>query len=112
MANTPLPACCQVLCAANTDEHYKQKRCPPDEWARRWGVHGIDRVWCNDVLPCRVYLRHCVLAAQGFCPEAYESFLDNTYLSDRTTTVREYLLKNPDILEELPPPELIGRYSG
>ena len=29
--------------------------------------YGVDRIWRrgNDVLPCRVYLRHCVLAAQG-----------------------------------------------
>ncbi|GBF99319.1 hypothetical protein Rsub_12100 [Raphidocelis subcapitata] len=101
-----------VLCAANTDEEYRARRCPPDEWARRWGRYGIDRVWRDDVLPCRVYLRHCVLAAKGFCPEAYESFLDGTFLSDRRTTVREYLRRHPDIMEELPPPELLERYSG
>jgi hypothetical protein len=61
---------------------------------------------------CRVYLRHCVLAAKGFCPEAYDSFLDATYLSDRVTTVRQHLEAHPEILQELPPPELIGRYSG
>jgi hypothetical protein len=61
---------------------------------------------------CRVYLRHCVLAAKGFCAEAYESFLDATYLSDRVTTVRQHLQNNPEILQELPPPELVGRYSG
>ncbi|KAF8058915.1 hypothetical protein HT031_005483 [Scenedesmus sp. PABB004] len=43
-----------VLCAANTDEHYRATRCPPEEWARRWGVHGVERVWRDDVLPCRV----------------------------------------------------------
>lgn len=101
-----------VLCGANTDEHYKATRCPPDEWARRWSIHGIDRVWRDDILPCRVYLRHCVLAAKGFCPEAYESFLDATFLSDRVTTVRQHLEAHPDILQELPPPELVGRYSG
>ncbi|KAF6259418.1 hypothetical protein COO60DRAFT_1008858 [Scenedesmus sp. NREL 46B-D3] len=101
-----------VLCGANTDAHYKATRCPPDEWARRWCVHGIDRVWRDDILPCRVYLRHCVLAAEGFCPEAYDSFLDATYLSDRLTTVRQYLEAHPDILQELPPPDLVGRYSG
>jgi hypothetical protein len=34
-----------------------------------------------------VYLRHCVLAAKSCCPEAYESFLDATFLADRQTTV-------------------------
>lgn len=102
----------QVLCGGNTDEHYKVTRCPPDEWQRRWSVHGINSVWSNDVLPCRVYLRHCVLAAKGFCPEAYDSFLNNTYLADRVTTIRQYLQQHPEILDELPPPDLVGRYSG
>jgi len=41
-----------------------------------------------------------------------DSFLDATYLSDRLTTIREYLAQHPDILLEPPPPELLGRYSG
>ena len=66
----------------------------------------------DDVLPCRVYLRHCVLAAQRLGFAAYASFLDGTWLSDRRTTVRQYLAANPDIMDELPPASLIGRYSG
>jgi hypothetical protein len=53
-----------------------------------------------------------VLAAKGFCQEAYESFLDCTYLADRVTTIRQYLQDHPEIMDELPPPELVGRYSG
>jgi hypothetical protein len=101
-----------VLCGANDDARYKATRCPPDEWARRWSKHGVERVWRDDVLPCRVYLRHCVLAAQGLGPEAHASFLDGTYLADRVTSVRAYLAQRPEILQELPPPELAGRYSG
>ena len=66
----------------------------------------------DDVLPCRVYLRHCVLAAQRLGAEAHASFLDGTFLSDRATTVRQHLEANPGILDELPPPSLVGRYSG
>lgn len=58
-------------------------RCPPEEWARRWGVHGISAVWRSDVLPCRLYLRHCVLAARSLGPEAEHSFLHSTFLADR-----------------------------
>lgn len=105
-------AAVQVLCAANSDAHYRATRCPPDEWARRWGVHGVERVWRDDVLPCRVYLRHCVLAAQGFCDEAYASFLDATWLADRKTTVRQWLQQHPEIMQEEPPLELVDRYSG
>lgn len=101
-----------VICAKNTDEHYRATRCPQAEFERRWGQYGVDRVWRDDVLPCRVYLRHCVLAAQSFCPEAYNSFLDNTFLADRSTTVRQYLELHPEIMQELPPNELVQRYNG
>lgn len=101
-----------VLCTANTDEEYRSGRCPPEEFARRWAVWGIDRIWRDDVLPCRVYLRHCVLAASRLCPEANDNFLDHTFLADRTTTIREYLKDHPDIMEEQPPESLRGRYSG
>ena len=42
-----------VVCAASNDEEYKGSRCPPEEWERRWAVHGVERVWRDDVLPCR-----------------------------------------------------------
>jgi hypothetical protein len=66
----------------------------------------------DDVLPCRTYLRHCTLAASSLCPEAHASFLDATFLADRTTTIRDYLEEHPEIMQELPPPSLAARYSG
>jgi len=66
----------------------------------------------DDILPCRTYLRHCVLAAEHLSPAAHASFLDHTYLADRTTTIREHLRFNPGIMAELPPPELAERYCG
>ena len=66
----------------------------------------------DDVLPCRVYLRHCVLAAQKLGPSAHVNFLDHTYLADRQTTIRQYLSDNPSIMTEEPPESVIDRYSG
>ena len=44
----------------------------------------LQAVWGRgDVLPCRAYLRHCVLAAASLGPEAEHSFLHATYLADR-----------------------------
>ena len=69
------------------------------------------------ILPCRVYARHCVLAARSLVgapggEEAEASFLEHTFLSDRVTTLRQYLEENPSIMEETPPPSLVDRYSG
>jgi hypothetical protein len=75
-------------------------------------VTKLDIWGYSDILPCRVYLRHCYLAAKSLGTEAEASFLDGTVLADRYTTVREYLGRNPDILREEPPMDLIGRYSG
>lgn len=35
----------QVVCARFEDAEYKARRCPPDEWQRRYGRFGLDRVW-------------------------------------------------------------------
>lgn len=53
-----------------------------------------------------------MLASKGLGIEAHNSFLDATFLGDRTTTIRQYLSLNPGIMEELPPPELAERYCG
>ena len=43
-----------VVCGRWRDEPYRQRRCSTDEeWHQRYGKHGVDRVWRDDVLPCR-----------------------------------------------------------
>ena len=58
------------------------------------------------------HLRHCVLAARRLGPAAEACLLDNTLLADRVTVLRAWLAANPGIMEEEPPAELVGRYSG
>ena len=109
-----------VVCAAWTDAAYRAARCPPGEWERRYrGTYpdgtpfNLTRVWDDaHVLPCRAYLRHCVLAARRLGPAAEACLLDNTLLADRVTVLRAWLAANPGIIEEEPPAELVGRYSG
>ena len=73
-------------------DHMKQPIvfCVPSPY--HLGVTDIIRR--DDVLPCRAYLRHCVLAAQNLGGEALESFLDNTFL------VQLSLLDNMQCLSE------------
>lgn len=42
----------------------------------------------------------------------YQDFVRMTFLGDRKTTIEAYIEANPAIMLELPPPHLIGRYSG
>ncbi|XP_010551082.1 PREDICTED: uncharacterized protein LOC104821787 [Tarenaya hassleriana] len=104
-----------VLCARYSDEEFFQVRCKGSKEAyfQHYGRHNIEKIWRDDILPCRVYLRHCVLAAKNVEERAYNNFMDHTYLGDRKTTIREYLAtKGNGIMEEEPPEALKSRYGG
>eukprot|EP00268_Persea_americana_P038939 TRINITY_DN3857_c0_g1_i2.p1 TRINITY_DN3857_c0_g1~~TRINITY_DN3857_c0_g1_i2.p1 ORF type:complete len:115 (-),score=14.75 TRINITY_DN3857_c0_g1_i2:489-833(-) len=110
------PFTCQaVVCARYTDEEYFQFRCKGSKelYFQRYGRYNIHKIWRDDILPCRVYLRHCVLAAKNLGEEAYDNFLDHTFLGDRRTTIREYFATTGSgIMEEEPPESLKIRYGG
>jgi len=105
-----------VLCARFSDEEYKTQRCRDEsEFHDRYVQYGVTKIWKDlddPILPCRPYLRHCVLAARFLGKEIEENFLDCTFLCDRKTTLREYLERNPDLMSQLPPEGLRERYSG
>lgn len=104
-----------VLCTRYSDEEYFLNRCKGSEdiFYQRYGRYGITKIWLDDILPCRVYLRHCVLAAKNLSEAAYDNFLDHTFLGDRKTTIREYLdTAGSGIMEEEPPEQLKERYGG
>jgi len=71
--------------------------------------------WPRDsgLLPANIYLRHCLLAVQKAGGVAYSSFLEDTYLVDRKTTLKEYLDKHDDmVMASRPPPHLAARFGG
>lgn len=104
-----------IICARSTDEAYIE----------RWGEarfhehctsYGIETIWNwkedSGLRPCAVYLRHCYLAAKNMGGDCLSSFLDDTMLVDRMTTVRQYLEQFPEVLLAEPPTGLLSRYSG
>ena len=108
-----------LLCSASTDAAYVER------WGQRafdekYAAVGVTTIWGHGpdsgLRPCPTYLRHCVLATskEGVDPRARESFLDETFLIDRVTTVREYLASEAGahVMEAVPPLSLVGRYSG
>ncbi|XP_024030003.1 uncharacterized protein LOC21388715 isoform X1 [Morus notabilis] len=104
-----------VICARYSDEKFFRIRCKgnKDVYFQLYGRYGIDKIWRDDILPCRAYLRHCALAAKNLSDEAYNNFLDHTFLGDRTTTIRQYLATTGSgIMEEEPPESLKTRYGG
>ncbi|GMP76455.1 hypothetical protein CsSME_00033121 [Camellia sinensis var. sinensis] len=104
-----------VLCARFSDEEYLQIRCKGSQeiYFQRYGQYNIHKIWRDDILPCRLYLRHCILAAKNLGDEAYNNFLDHTFLGDRKTTIREYLVTTGSgIMEEEPLESIKAIYSG
>ncbi|KAJ4722109.1 Butirosin biosynthesis [Melia azedarach] len=104
-----------VLCARSNDEEFFQIKCKGSKeiYFQNYERYNIDTIWRDDILPCPVYLRHCVLAAKNLGDEAYNNFLDHTFLGDRKTTIREYLeTTGAGIMEEEPPECLKTRYGG
>ncbi|KAL7508816.1 hypothetical protein ACHAXN_007111 [Cyclotella atomus] len=104
-----------VICRRFTDEAYVS-RWGQQHFDKQYTQYGIDTIWNwgeeSGLKPCSVYLRHCVLASQSCGKECHDSFLDETYLVDRKTTIREYLKMNPEVMKTEPPPELKHRYGG
>lgn len=81
----------------------------------KYGKHGVESIWegwDDDILPCPVYLRHCVLAAQKQGGAAHVSFVQETFLADRVTTIEAHLEARPDIMLTEPPPSVANRYTG
>jgi len=105
-----------TLCTRYTDEGFVE-RWGKDRFKENYGKYGIETIWGwkrdSGLRPCRVYLRHCYLAAQSMGQECFDSFLDETFLVDRTTTIREYIRRHPGLIENtVPPPGFEERYSG
>lgn len=53
--------------------------------------HYQGKIYRDDVLPEPLYLNRCLNAFKQVGIEMHDNFLDQTYLADRTTTIREYL---------------------
>mmetsp|Transcript_5545 Transcript_5545/g.12123 ORF Transcript_5545/g.12123 Transcript_5545/m.12123 type:complete len:333 (+) Transcript_5545:55-1053(+) len=124
----PMVAKKGVICRRSTDEAYLAQW-GQAHWENQYSKYGVKTIWNwerdSGLKPCPVYLRHCVLASwncenaknghwtsEGAGGVCYSSFLDDTYLVDRKTTVRNYLEQYPSVMETEPPVSLRERYSG
>ncbi|POM60706.1 hypothetical protein PHPALM_30412 [Phytophthora palmivora] len=104
-----------LMCTRWSDEEYIAKR-GQGTFDTKYKAYGLDTIWGWDahsgILPCRVYLRHCLLAVKKLGQDVYDDFVSTTYLGDRATTIKNYIETNQSIMLELPPPHLADRYSG
>ena len=117
-----------VICCRSTDKAYITQW-GQAHFEKQYLNYGVKTIWDwekdSGLRPCPVYLKHCVLASWncgknkdgswstdgdgGLC---YNSFLDDTYLVDRKTTIRQYLKQFPGVMATEPPESLRERYGG
>ncbi len=110
-SSLPPPLGMGVLCVRSTDDQY------PDLVAQLPPTLLYRSIWSwpleSGLLPADIYLRHCLLAVEK--AGLKESFCQDTYLADRTTTLAEYL-KDPIVYEQVmnsrPPPALATSFGG
>ena len=70
-----------LVCLASTDDEYIAKH-GEAAFRDRYIRYGLNTIWSwqGPILPCRVYLRHCVLAAQRAGQDVKDDFIDTTLL--------------------------------
>lgn len=100
-----------VICVASQDVNL------PDSLEVPASIQELGGVWHwshdSGLLPAGMYLRHCLLAVQKVGGRAYESFLHDTYLADRRTTLASYLEEHgEEVMASHPPPYLATRFGG
>lgn len=106
-----------MICAKSNDDIYLAKW-GKDHFQLRYQQYGLSTIWNYpstfvSIKPCTIYLYHCYTASKNMGKECHDSFLDETYLVDRTTTLRQYLMDYPTLFHNLQiPPELHDRYCG
>ncbi|KAG7995951.1 hypothetical protein I3843_01G135800 [Carya illinoinensis] len=102
-----------VLCARSSDEEFFKFDAKGDLpfhplkqeiYFQHYGRYNIDKIWRNDILPCRVYLRHWNMMTSNLVETKYWPI---------KTTIREYFATaGSGIMEEEPPESLKTRYDG
>lgn len=111
-----------MLCVRGTDGLIRERGVWP-RYEAMFDAAGLSPRTCwewgseSGLLPCACYLRHCLLSSRRpDVPEAVRaSFLADTYLVDRRTTVGEYLATSgveANVMASVPPPALAVRYGG
>lgn len=87
------------ICTECSDDHYRLNKCITDtEYHRRVGQHYDGNIWRDDILPFPTYLRHCLNAVREQGETVYQRFLHTSYLADNRTSIAQYLLERPDIM--------------
>eukprot|EP01135_Chromosphaera_perkinsii_P011185 Nk52_evm12s2356 gene=Nk52_evmTU12s2356 len=103
-----------MCCRYKDDEELIEKRFNGREEYESKILKGAysGAIYRSDILPCRVYLKHCFVAAGKLGDKVKENFVKHTLLADGQTTLEEYLNKNLGMLEKTEWSKTWDRYRG
>ncbi len=107
----PTPEGEGVICVASKDTELPNSVKIHDSLKDRGGIWH----WPKDsgLLPASIYLRHCLLSLEKVGGIAYDSFLHDTYLADRKTSLMSYLEDHrEEVMSSKPPSHLSTRFGG
>lgn len=87
-----------MMCTESSDAYYRQQKCADQtEYQQRVGQFYSGVLWRDDILPFPRYLAFCLQAAQSQGPEVLDSFLDDSFLADGITPIRQYIATHPQL---------------
>ena len=97
-----------MICAGSSDDRL------PEDFPRPPNVSVIwDWSPSSGLKPADTYLRHCLLAMAKIGADAEQSFLHDTTLIDRKTSLHEYLgTERETVMAAIPPAALATRFGG
>ncbi len=92
-----------ILCVNFNNNHLENHHTSKDLLIKLRGeLNYTADIIRNDILPWEIYLDYCINSAKKLGEDYLNSFLDESFLADETTTIREYLKANPNALKNLP----------
>ena len=77
----------------------------------RYSEHYQGAVYRRDLMPCKPYLKHCLVAAERLGAAFRANFETSTFLGDGRRTIRDYLDERPG-WDEQTPLGTFDRYQG
>ena len=82
-----------VIFGEYSDAEYRAERATTDElWHAEVGQHYSGTlIYRDDLLPVPLYLTRCLTAFKQLGAESLDNFLDQSFLGDGETTIREYI---------------------
>lgn len=95
-----------VIFGEYSDAEYRAERATTNEiWQQEVGRYYVGaKIYRDDILPVPSYLTRCLTAFQKLGEESLSNFLDQSFLGNGKTTIREYIAEGGAEMPELTEP--------